>query len=79
MIKTLDKIKIICYNIFSKIIKAYFTQTKSKKDGNKVMSKTPQIKSKDYRNGKPMFTDFYWQLLCEQQKEDKERVKNDCV
>ena len=39
------------------------------------MSKTPHIKSRDVRNGKPMFTDFYWQLLCEQQKEDKEGKK----
>ena len=36
------------------------------------MFKTPQIKSRDCRDGKPMFTDFYCQLLCKQQKEDKE-------
>lgn len=57
------------------MIKAHFTQTKSKKDGDKEMFKTPQIKSRDCRDGKPMFTDFYWQLLCKQQKEDKELQK----
>ena len=71
MIKTLDKTKILCYTIISKMIKAHFTQTKN--EGDKEMFKTPQIKSRDCRDGKLMFTDFYWQLLCKQQKEDNKK------
>lgn len=36
----------------------------------------PKIKSNDGRNGTPMFTDFYWELLCKQQEEEK-KLKGD--